>query len=69
MIKKRENTMDKFYKRSVSLMDQRIFPRESLDKPIANPDISNSTPVSPVNQSDQDIVDYVVSDLKRTPKE
>jgi hypothetical protein len=50
-------------------MDQRIFPRESLDKPIANPDISNSTPVSPVNQSDQEIVDYVVSDLKRTPKE
>jgi hypothetical protein len=61
--------MDKFYKREVSLMDQRIFPRESLDKPIANPDISNSTPVSLVNQSDQEIVDYVVSDLKRTPKE
>jgi hypothetical protein len=50
-------------------MDQRIFPRESLDKPIANPDISNSTPVSPANQSDKEIVDYVVSDLKRTPKE
>jgi hypothetical protein len=61
--------MDKFYKREVSLMDQRIFPRESLDKPIANPDILNSTPLPPVNQSDKEIVDYVVSDLKRTPKE
>jgi hypothetical protein len=61
--------MDKFYKRSVSLMDQRIFPRESLDKPIANPNISNSTPVSQVNQSNQEIVEYVVSDLKRIPGE
>jgi hypothetical protein len=62
-----ERTMDKFYKRSVSLMDQRIFPWESLDKPIGNPDKLNSIPVYPVNQSDQEIVDYVVSDLKRTP--
>ena len=61
--------MDKFYKRDVSLMDQRIFPRESLDKPIDNPDKLNSVPILPVNQSDKEIVDYVVSDLKRTPKE
>jgi hypothetical protein len=60
--------MDKFYKRDVSLMDQRIFPRESLDKPIDNPDIPNSIPVAFVDQSDQAIVDYVVSDLKRMPK-
>jgi hypothetical protein len=66
---RRERTMGKFYKREVSLMDQRIFPRESLDKPIANPDADNSIPVSSVNHSDREIVDYVVSDLKRTPKE
>jgi hypothetical protein len=60
--------MDKFYKRDVSLMDQRIFPRESLDKPIDNPDKLNSLSVSPVGQSDKEIVDYVVSDLKRMPK-
>jgi hypothetical protein len=50
-------------------MDQRIFPRESLDKPIANPDMSNSAQVSTVKQSDQEIVDYVVADLKRMPKD
>jgi hypothetical protein len=49
-------------------MDQRIFPRESLDKPIDNPDKSNSIPIAPVEQSDKEIVDYVVSDLKRMPK-
>jgi hypothetical protein len=49
-------------------MDQRIFPRESLDKPIDNPDKLNSSSVSPVSQSDEEIVDYVVSDLKRIPK-
>jgi hypothetical protein len=42
--------------------------RESLDKPIDNPDKLNSTPVSWMSQSDEEIVDYVVSDLKRMPK-
>jgi hypothetical protein len=49
-------------------MDQRIFPRESLDKPIDNPDRLNSIPILPVEQNDKEIVDYVVSDLKRTAK-
>jgi hypothetical protein len=60
--------MGKFYKRDVSLMDPRIFPRETLDKPIDNPDRSNSIPILPVNQADKEIVDYVVSDLKRMSK-
>jgi hypothetical protein len=49
-------------------MDSRIFPRESLDKPIDNPDKLNSVQAAPVDQSDKEIVDYVVSDLKRMPK-
>jgi hypothetical protein len=57
--------MNEYYKRDVSLMDQRIFPRESLDNPMNNLDKLNSTPMS---QSDKEIIDYVVSDLKRMPK-
>jgi hypothetical protein len=45
-------------------MDQRVFPHNSLDKPIENPDPLNSIKVIPVPQSDKEIVDYVVSDLK-----
>jgi hypothetical protein len=60
--------MNEYYKRDVSLMDPRIFPRESLDKPIDNPDKLNSTGVAPMIQSDKEIVDYVVSDLKRMPR-
>jgi hypothetical protein len=65
---RRGGIMNEYYKRDVSLMDQRIFPRESLDKPIGNPDGLNFIPILPVDQSDKEIVDYVVSDLKRMSK-
>jgi hypothetical protein len=56
------------YKREVSLMDERIFPRSSLDRPIENPDPHFSFSIQPVEQSDEEIVRYVVSDLARTAK-
>ena len=61
--------MGGFYKREVSLMDDKLFPRTALDTPIENPDLSTSVKITVVEQSDEDIVDYVVSDLKRIPKD
>jgi hypothetical protein len=58
--------MDKYYKREVSLMDAKIFPRTALDKPIENPDINNSISTAPVEKSDKEIIDNVVSALRRT---
>ncbi|MCL1813395.1 MAG: hypothetical protein FWG29_07720 [Treponema sp.] len=58
--------MGKYYKREVSMMNKKIFPRTSLDKPIENPDVDNSIKAIPVNKSDQEIVNNVVSDLRRT---
>jgi hypothetical protein len=60
--------MNKFYKREVSLMNTKVFPRDSLDKPINNPDINNSIKAVPVMKSDQEIVNEVVSNLKKTGK-
>jgi len=54
-----------YYKRNVSLMDPKLFPRTSLDKPFDNPDIVNSYAVKPVEKSDQEIINNVVSSLKR----
>jgi hypothetical protein len=60
--------MNKFYKREVSLMDTKVFPRDSLDKPINNPDINNSIKAIPVMKTDQEIVNEVVSNLRKTGK-
>jgi hypothetical protein len=57
---------DKYYKREVSLMDTKIFPRSSLDKPIENPDIENSDTITPVEKSDEEIVNNVVAELRNT---
>lgn len=57
---------EQYYKRDVSLMDTNIFPRKSLDMSIHNPDFSNSFFVSASEKSDQEIVDFVVSELKKT---
>ena len=57
---------DKYYKREVSLMDAKIFPRSSLDKPIENPDIENSDAITPVEKSDEEIVNNVVAELRKT---
>jgi hypothetical protein len=58
--------MGKYYKREVSLMDANIFTRATLDKPIENPDVKNSIKSAPQEKSDQEIVDYVVSELRKT---
>ena len=58
--------MPKYYKREVSLMDPKIFPRASLDKPIENPDIENSDVTTPVEKRDQEIVNDVVDALRKT---
>jgi hypothetical protein len=56
----------KYYKREVSLMDTGIFPRDSLDKSIHNPDPHNSISVAPtVEKSDQEIVDNVIKELRK----
>jgi hypothetical protein len=55
-----------YYGRDVSLMDTQVFPRESLDKQIKNPDPLSSINAPPVDQSDDEIVNFVVSDLKRS---
>ena len=47
-------------------MDDKFFPRNYLDKSIHNPDLENSISVAVVDKSDQEIVDYVVSQLKNT---
>jgi hypothetical protein len=58
--------MKKYYKREVSLMDTKIFPRSSLDRPIKNPDPEYSRPVTLVEKSDEELVNDVVSVLKKT---
>jgi len=58
--------MDKYYKREVSLMDARFYPRSSLDRPPENPEIFDSIVTEPVNKSDQEIVDNTVATLKET---
>jgi len=58
--------MDKYYGREVSLMNTNIFPRASLDKPIDNPDIDKSIKAVVLEKSDQEIVNDVVSALRRT---
>jgi len=58
--------MDKYYKRDISLMDKKIFPRSSLDMQINNPDIKNSIEANPVEKKDQEIVADVVSALRKT---
>jgi hypothetical protein len=58
--------MDKYYGREVSLMNTNIFPRTSLDKPIDNPDVDNSIKAVILEKSDQEIVNDVVSALRRT---
>jgi len=57
--------MGKYYKREISLMNQSIYPRTSLDKPIENPNINNSTEVLPHEKTDQEIVQSVVSNLRK----
>ena len=47
-------------------MDTKIFPRASLDKPIENPDNDYSSLATPVEKSDQEIIDNVVDALKKT---
>jgi len=58
--------MDKYYKREVSLMDTKIFPRTSLDMQINNPDIVNSIKAQPVEKTDEELVEDVVSALRKT---
>ena len=57
--------MSKHYKRNISLMDPKLFPRTSLDTPFDNPDIKNSVTATPREKSDQEIVKNVVSSLKQ----
>jgi len=58
--------MDNYYKREISLMDKKIFPRTSLDMQISNPDLENSIVANPVEKEDHEIVANVVSSLKKT---
>lgn len=60
------DNMEKYYKREVSLMDTKIFPRASLDAQIDNPDFMNSIKARPVDKTDEELVEDVVSALKRT---
>lgn len=53
------------YKRNISLMDPKIFPRSSLDKPIDNPDAYNSIRVDLAEKPDKEIIDNVVLSLKK----
>jgi hypothetical protein len=62
--RRKEYTMG-YYKREVSLMDPKLFPRDSLDKPIENPNRDISIHASPIPQTNEEIVNYVVSDLKK----
>ena len=54
-----------YYKRNVSLMDPNLFPRASLDKSIENPDLNTSSKMMQVEKSDQEIIDNVVSNLRK----
>jgi len=58
--------MDNYYKREISLMDEKIFPRTSLDMQINNPDLKSSVKANPVEKEDHEIVADVVSALKKT---
>ena len=58
--------MGKYYKREVSLMNKKIFPRASLDISIHNPDPENSIEAKLLDEkSDQEIINNVVSDFRR----
>jgi hypothetical protein len=60
--------MEQFYKREISLMDKKFFPRTSLDMQINNPDPKNSIKANPVDKEDHEIVADVVSALRKTGK-
>ena len=61
-----DSNKGKYYKRDISLMDTKIFPREYLDKPIHNPDMDNSILAVAVDKGDKEIVDFVVSEMRKT---
>ena len=55
----------KYYKRDISLMNPNLFPRTSLDKSIDNPDFSHSSKMTQIEKSDEEIINNVVSSLKK----
>ncbi|MDR1837646.1 MAG: hypothetical protein LBQ89_08315 [Treponema sp.] len=57
---------EKYYKREVSLMDKRFYPRRSLDKHPENPEIFDSIVTEFVEKSDQEIINNTVATLKET---
>jgi hypothetical protein len=57
--------MARFYKREVSLMDKKIFPRSSLDMQVDNSIFMNSIMAKPVEKTDEQIIEDVVSSLKK----
>jgi hypothetical protein len=61
----KDKKMEEYYKRNISLMDKNFFSRNSLDKSIDNPDAYNSIEVDPTEKSDKEIVDNVVSSLRK----
>jgi hypothetical protein len=54
------------YERTVDLMDESVFPRESLDKPKRNPNGTTVQRPPIVEQDNQAIVDYVVKEMQGT---
>ena len=58
--------MENYYKREVSLMDAKIFPRSSLDTQTENPDFMNSIATTPIEKTDEELVNDVVSILRKT---
>jgi hypothetical protein len=54
------------YEMTVDLMDKKAFPHTVVDIPKRNPRYAVSTPVKVTEQSNEEIVEYVVNQMKNT---
>jgi hypothetical protein len=54
------------YERKIDLMNESIFPRDSLYAQKKNPKESITKTVAPVSQTNQEIIDHVINEMSDT---
>lgn len=50
-------------------MDEKLFPRESLDRPWSNPDSEISSTLERGHHSDDEIIDFVAQKISNVAKD
>ena len=54
------------YKRKINLMDETVFSRKNHYAQNENPKANISSNISPVAQSNEEIIDFVINEMKDT---